>query len=541
MLSFVVATTQASINATMKEFLASRSDPELTVCYVADDKGNPTPIDYDMLKTYAQGIDPFTVPDASGPDPPFDPSTDSRTQKLYNARFMMAFRAKMGIPKVSEPTLVPDIVVLNDGSSSITFNLLCEEFEVVELRPASGWTKMRWLHTSQQPDHPIVFESHVDIRLDAVGSDYSKLPVDVQARIKNLSDTAFSVEQLLFDFSNAGLQTIPEIQGVDPGTDLYRVLETYFIGAYFTHLRKDGQPVLSCTVKQAPTTKEPLVLTDFDFEASPFIGSEADLSTLNYLCMTDHHTQIPPVKFPWNWVSDWSHDGVVSINRNTLMHYFDEQLKEYAPKNCIKVETHCYNSGGVQYETNFYGGQQPLPDRPTSGPVVLSYHYHSDDENQAGVNGNLGSLHLWSDFLMTVEFLDDKIVITQNLGIYMWFRHYTTHTEGMVVQRKLTDTYNLQVDSNGKLIVVRTSDFVNTDEDITINKVLSALIGMNGHIEKAVNAAKDCKGIDLEDIPVAMVSDFVFPGGRTFTYRDPKFSKNQDLVALITYVDPSGQ
>lgn len=71
---FVVATTQASINATLKEFLADIAEPVTTACYVADGGGNPVPIDYTQLKQQA-GADPFAIP------ADVDAGTDADIQK----------------------------------------------------------------------------------------------------------------------------------------------------------------------------------------------------------------------------------------------------------------------------------------------------------------------------------------------------------------------------------------------------------------------------------------------------------------------------
>jgi hypothetical protein len=38
---------------------------------------------------------------------------------------------------------------------------------------------------------------------------------------------------------------------------------------------------------------------------------------------------------------------------------------------------------------------------------------------------------------------------------------------------------------------------------------------------------------------LTVVQDFVFPGGRTFAFKTVGFSNHQDLVAHITYADPS--
>jgi hypothetical protein len=125
---YVIATTQGSINVTLKQFLSGIAEPEVTVCYVADGLGRPTPVDYDELKKRAT-VDPFSIPDGS------DPTTDQNLKKLLKARFMMGFRARIGIPKGTDPELIPDIVTLGEDIRSVTFNLICEEFDVVELSP----------------------------------------------------------------------------------------------------------------------------------------------------------------------------------------------------------------------------------------------------------------------------------------------------------------------------------------------------------------------------------------------------------------------
>lgn len=64
----------------------------------------------------------------------------------------------------------------------------------------------------------------------------------------------------------------------------------------------------------------------------------------------------------------------------------------------------------------------------------------------------------------------------------MYIRHFETRTDGTVVRRKLTDTYNLQVDRGGKLTAPVTPVFEKTDDYISINSILGAIIGLNGYI-----------------------------------------------------------
>src|SRR5215212_10864212 len=88
----VVATTQGSLNATMKEFLSTGTEPEVVICYVADEKGDPTQISYESLKQQANGSDPFTIPDDA------DPTTNPDIANLFKARFMVGIKAKIGLP-----------------------------------------------------------------------------------------------------------------------------------------------------------------------------------------------------------------------------------------------------------------------------------------------------------------------------------------------------------------------------------------------------------------------------------------------------------
>ena|SRR5437870_10155293 len=123
---FVVATTQESINATMKEYLSGVAEPEVIMCYVMDTTGNPQVIDYKALVRLANNTDPFSVPNRA------NPATDEGVQNLAGAYFMYGIKAKIGLPPGIPPQRLPDIVNLGADTSSIIYNLMCLEFTVVE-------------------------------------------------------------------------------------------------------------------------------------------------------------------------------------------------------------------------------------------------------------------------------------------------------------------------------------------------------------------------------------------------------------------------
>ena len=84
---FVVATTQESINATMKEYLSGVAEPEVIMCYVMDTTGNPQVIDYKALVRLVNNPDPFSVPNGA------NPATDEGVQNLAGAYFKGALIA----------------------------------------------------------------------------------------------------------------------------------------------------------------------------------------------------------------------------------------------------------------------------------------------------------------------------------------------------------------------------------------------------------------------------------------------------------------
>ena len=137
---FVVATTQASINTIIRRFLHEVGEPQVTVCWVAGPRGAPQEIGYEELVSRANGSDPFAVsPDA-------DPRTDPDLFNLTKAGFMMAFQAQIGIPPVTDPDLIKTLnyVTLGSTPNSVTYHLMCSQFDVTQLIQ-TGQGTMTWL------------------------------------------------------------------------------------------------------------------------------------------------------------------------------------------------------------------------------------------------------------------------------------------------------------------------------------------------------------------------------------------------------------
>jgi hypothetical protein len=537
---FVVATTQESINATMKEFLDGVSEPEVVMCYVDDGHGNPKSIDYKTLP-----VDPFSVP--ANVD-----LADTRVQSLWNAGFMCAFKARLGLPPGYAPEDVPDVVTLCADTALVTYRLLCSEFTVTQ---TGGQRHIEsWLNQSQEPGQAWIFTSEVKLSLlTAELSEYSKLPPAVRAQIKNLDANAFSVQQLLFDLDNAILDsTRPQISGVVPGSTLDTCLQKYFLGAYFAAIQKTGTPVLGYSIKHSPDSASTLKLTDLNMEVNPYVDKgnavdkpskeQSNLVTLNYLCAADGNPLPPAVRFKWNWIDPSEaadYHGAAVINRNTLAKYFEQQLLPLVKANCYKPWVHLVGHLlKVDYEWSLTNNQDPEITRPATGSTVLTFSYSNSDESRAGHDGSAGKMELKPTLNVTVQFSGNTVTIEQHLTLYLYVKFLATSDSGNIIDKTLTDTYTLSVDDHGGLVTKRSSKTEDHSKNPKANGFLNFWADVNSLASDVEKWARAFVATDFTDIPVSAVQSFVFPGGKTFAFKDVSFSNNQDLVSRITYVQP---
>ena len=542
----VVSTTQGSINATLKEFLSAGTEPVAVICYVADNNGNPTPIDCATLMTNANGSDPFAVPANA------DPATDQDLINLFNARFMAGFKAQIGLPAGYAPTGIPDVVTLGADASSVTYTLLCSQFTVVQYTPASGYTPAQWMNQSQPAGAAWLFTSKVSLQLTPAQAPYSNLPPAVQAQIENLGSQAFSVQQLLFDLDTAALETTPVISGVPAGSTLYSCLQRDFIGAYFSAMQQSGAPLLGCAITQSTAAPSTLTLSDLNFETSPLLDgndqpipsptpAQLEACTLNYLCAANGDVLPAAAPFGWNWIEETeesSFNGVMAINRNAFAKYFQGQLNLYVMRNCMQPVVQVTRDGlGANW--GFWMTQgTPTVTTPTTGAMVLSYAFSGQDSDQAGWEGALGKMKMSSSFSLSVSFSGNTVTITQNLIVYVYIWDGLS-ASGNIIDKTYTDVYTLAVNASGQLTATLVSTPVDKSQSPGMNGFLNFFTGVNQLIDDAKTWAEQCIATGFTDLPLSVVQNFVFPGGQTFAFKDVTFSENQDLVAHITYVDPN--
>ncbi|KAK5047761.1 hypothetical protein LTR84_006426 [Exophiala bonariae] len=556
---FVVAVTQASINATMITYLDSLTSPEIIVCYISQESvGTPgytaVEVEFTKLLELTEGVDPFTVTVPSD-----NQENDPNFQKLLKANFIMGFKARIGIPNVPDKSKLKDIVSLQGDTAQVGFNLMCSEFTVAGIETVS--VDRFFIQSSQTPASTWLFSTQVDLRLgDLSDSGYSRLSPEAQRKIKNLSDSVFSIQQLLIDLSTATLAESVKISGVEAGSTVETFLEKYFIQKYIAKLKDTGEPMLGCAAVSKGTDRSTMLLTDMDFSVSPYVDSlgkpaasdsQKELNTLNYLCATDHRALGPAIRFPWNWVDESEradHDGCISINRTRMIEWLEGLVKTTASYHCLRptvfAKHHDGNITRLYVEVFFNENQQPVVEYPdknmvdsqgqkwnADGKTVLKFSWEgfAADDDQAG------NIELRNKYAMTVDLVGSTIVITQNIWVWYYVRVPAYGKGHIIVNDTLVDEYSLSTE-NGALVVGTVKSKLTQAADPHDRS--ANISDVNDFGNKIIEAVKQPTSISLTSIPLSVAPSYVFPGGKSFLFKNVQFSENQDLVACIAYADP---
>ncbi|HET9649017.1 MAG TPA: hypothetical protein VFP34_12430 [Microlunatus sp.] len=539
---YVLAVTQDSINAAALAFLNSRQ-PVVSVCYVYDDSGDPVELGYAELRAKAKGSDPFHLP-AAGPD------RDAAIGNLDDAGFMFGFQAAMGLPEGFRLDLLPPMVTFGaTGTDPVLYRLLCRTFQLVELKPVPHKTPV--LQTFAQPTGPsgqpwvfsyqvpLVHQQVADNAAFAKSAAFENMPTQVRANVSGHPED-FTIRQLIFEFDQAAAAVRPEIEGVDRVLR-ERLYEDFSI-KYFDQMRGSAPPVIVVT----RTGGDPLAGLQTQFSINP-VPSTPKLATLNYLC-TDAGQPLPgPKTFPWNWVeaneAD-AFDGVCVLNRDEFAARLRSQVGDYVDRNkWVPIPWIKYNI--AQWKAWLFvvppdDKRAGRPDidtltTPETGEVLLDGHFAAFRKaadgwtKEAWVTGS-------TDFRITVTCRGNQLAVEQHAAVGCEILvPVTYHGTLNLVDLKLTDTYTLSASHDGQLTAERTSttqDNAPTIPDLPVPDLKEYLQGMQQSVKGRIGSA-------FADLPLAILDNVVFPGGRSFLFKAVTFSDHQDLIAHITYAEPS--
>lgn len=572
----VVATTQASINATMKQFLYQYEGTEFISCYMwqegpeGSDDGSYVPGNYDEIKKIA-GMDLFDIPNTSKQTP----QQKAAAKKAYDAGFAFAFKATMGLPNLDKfaPETIPNVIVLDQGNSKVTYNLFFKEFKVLNVFERRG--RVYWESMSQDTDTdiPWVFKFNVNLDMNTNNNEnaFNSLPESVKRKVKNLCpDTMFSVQQLYLNLNTAGLADSPSISGLDPADEASIYLTRVFINSYFKYLKDhckssdnpDGNFILGYSLKPqtTPPQRSSIIPTDLNFLVSPNYDERGiptknyDLYTLNYLVMCDNHHMPAAVPFGWNWIESSEHGdyhGTMSIKKSVFASYINNLLSPELRSICIipHCSVHC-NFVKVEFGWGFKHETSPqnyqLVNDGTSKVLTFSYVQKSHDSDTFVPNwGNMSfDYSLQSD----VYFEGNKIRMVTTSTAYLHVNGgWGIIVEGNVAKYVIESSYIISNDANGNLMVTSVPS-APQDKSDSLDPGIWAKIASLGFVDDLVSSMKSSIKSWLtgflsghEGRILSMLNgsnSWVFPGGKTFAFKDVAFSNACDLVTHVTYVEP---
>jgi hypothetical protein len=578
----VVAVTQASVNATMKEFLSKGETPEVAVCYVYADDNHLVAIDYEQLKANAKGSDPFKVTQGA------KPKVDQDLINLEAANFAGGFKAAIGLPDLPLSSL-PPIVTLKKFGAPVLFNLLCREFHIVgfEYGPRGSAT---WIDQSQPSGsgEPWYFSSNVDLNVVGAHPDDPALTPEVRDRAAELDRAGkagqFSIQKLLLDLDTAFLQTIPVIKGIAPDWPVWILISRVFLSAYMEELKKSGKPVFGFTFEMTRPDPGTVQLGALAYEASALLdgsgqpipsptAEEENAATLDYLGSTS--TSRPtPVEFSWNWVELGemsSLSGVQAVRRDHFVDFLAGELNGGMPALSFEPKMELSHSGENLYISYGVGRAVPsasgsfkpvaigAPDKEGFTEVLnLRYAHESSDNSET----SLHDVEIWGSFKYflngSIAFKGNEIRLVFHPQVWMDFSHrevvvnYTDLSGHFYYDKTRTVVWQLGVDQHGRLRVTPLPEKPIVDESASWNfdpggilgKLTSELdeVGKGFEtIEKWLGESIDFQlGGYLDEVNRLLDSaeGWVFPGADSFLFQQPKFARSMDLVADVTYSSP---
>jgi hypothetical protein len=567
----VAATTQAAINATLKEFLAKFDGKEFVSVYVWEPDDSPEggrnlPGNSADLKRQA-GMDIFDIPNSA------DQTADEKAaaQKVFDANFSFGFKARLGLPDFPL-SKIPDVVVLDQGSIQVTYNLFFASFVILDVSiHRGGYSWVRLDQADQAGPWVFQFTVKLDMSIDETGGTFDKLPPKVQVKLRNLNpDSLFSVQQLYLDLNSVDLMSRPTIRGLEPTSTAYTYLNRVFVNSYFKTLsdeskdgiNADGNFLLGYSVKPHKPSKtvSSLTPTSFNFMISQNYDESGkptrdyDVYTLCYLVMSEGRHLPAAVPFAWNWIDkaqEADFHGTMAIRKGCFATFLSALMSPALRNECLVPS--------VSFDVNFIRAQFKSSFSPT--PLGQQYRIVNDSSSRILTFSwsKSSSAHdtfvpNWGDFtlkytLQSDIYLEGNILKSVTTGT-AW-AHINVDggvTEGSWSRFTTTTSYELGVTASGELMVVMApgSPHVQDRSEKPSPNFWSKLVTageIDGVVAKMKNSMAGLKnfltGHDRQILAMLNGSHaWIFPGGKTFVFKDVGFSDHQDLIAHVTYADP---
>ncbi|MEJ1977291.1 MAG: hypothetical protein WDN49_15505, partial [Acetobacteraceae bacterium] len=484
-------------------------------------------------------------------------------------------------PDQAEFVFTGDLVQAIDPSTNEPIDLitLCgpctspaEGVVIVNLMFQNASISFKGATVTQDPNS--VWSLSYAVSLIKVRTTQSALPTQIanqmQTNLRDVPASQVQIWQLGFDWANAHQLTL---SGFDYNQEdllmalpwLEKVLPAYL--AQTTSSMGIGYFAICDTFFGPPATMP----TAFDFCITAYNSatdpglSSSPLDTLNYLFMVQNHKlpSTPPEYFSFNWVDDVDIDGAAAISAALVFTELADGANPILPI-ISPVLTADANTMTITLGSGVAASFPPFASAST-GYLTTVYDYHPKEvtnakggvsqkivsgtyssncsavigcDNQNAADSTKITLSGASTFSARFEYASDSPPVegtTIPSSTYNWY-------VVLEVQADLTNPGQLNMaitDSN-----FDTDPVVTGESNTTWDQVLSGLSGSS--LEYATGVTQ--LGTDVqtsvvnEILPTLLASllaagSLIFPGGQTFLFATPQFTRKADLVADLSFYD----
>lgn len=227
----------------------------------------------------------------------------------------------------------------------------------------------------------------------------------------------------------------------------------------------------------------------------------------------------------------------LTLNRQILARYLQNQLQDYVEQNCYAARVRVWQSGlgnqNCDWTWTMTPRQVPMVSFPGTGSTVLSFAYQSYGHDLAGPGGELGQMMLSPAYICNVQFVENAIVVTQHLLIYLRTQSLQGAAVGNVVDMIRTDTFTLAVDGGGRLGVMPMSNLMDYSNMRPESGFLDSFAEAGKLISDMDSWVENFRSPHLLELPQFLAQQYGSSGGPDCPFLDVVFASNQDLVAHI--------
>ena len=453
------------------------------------------------------------------------------------------------------------------GNQTVSYNITMQNGEFHINVPDLDYTK------KQESDKPWIFEMFVNLSMQEVAK--SDLPPDLKKKLQNVDENMFSIQQLYLDLNTAALNSIDGVKF----PSMVKNAAFQILNLYLAQQQKTNKPLFGVSVKFKPKEVAPPTLTPtyVDFCVTPYHDAEGkntnpDLDTLNYLVNTNHRQapSYPPQSFNFNWVDDINIHGAMAVRHEPFTDFIVEQLSPILKTLCPKM--HCEANGKKRPPNDVVIELKPghnkkfnrVHDASTGKIAEFSYRTSDSDEDK-------GPIYNYYHFKVSGEYSMKCQLVLKNDAIQLSgsiIASANTFTQipnpGGTPSRSETKmpktTFNWSVDlqlymdadKNGQLDMrminrnFNTAPKVEAHDDSWWKKFLRGLSGYMksytidlGNLRGATQDLLEGKIQENLTEVLKNTNHFVFPGAKTFAFKNPQFSNTKDLASNITYLNPN--